>query len=31
LYGDMQPLTIGDAPSIIMGLQDEIRRSKEAR
>ncbi len=27
----MKPLTIADAPSIIMGLQDEIRRSEESR
>lgn len=27
----MKPLTIADAPSIILGLQDEIRRSEESR
>jgi len=27
----MKPLTIADSPSIIMGLQDEIRRSEESR
>jgi len=27
----MRPLTIANAPSIFMGLQDEIRRSTEAR
>ena len=27
----MQPLTITDAPTIVLGLQDEIRRSKESR
>ena len=27
----MKPLTIADAPSIIMGLQDEIRRSEDSR
>ena len=27
----MKPLTIADAPSIVMGLQDEIRRSEESR
>ena len=29
--GDMRPLTISDAPTIILGLQDEIRRSQESR
>ena len=27
----MKPLTISDAPNIILGLQDEIRRSEESR
>lgn len=27
----MKPLTIADAPTIVLGLQDEIRRSEEAR
>lgn len=27
----MKPLTIADAPTIILGLQDEIRRSEESR
>ena len=27
----MKPLTIRDAPTIILGLQDEIRRSQESR
>ena len=27
----MKPLTISDAPTIILGLQDEIRRSEESR
>lgn len=27
----MRPLTIADAPTIILGLQDEIRRSEESR
>jgi transposase len=27
----MKPLTIKDAPTIILGLQDEIRRSQESR
>src|SRR5580704_1382244 len=27
----MKPLTIADASSIVLGLQDEIRRSEEAR
>ena len=27
----MKPLTISDAPTIVLGLQDEIRRSEEAR
>lgn len=27
----MKPLTISDAPTIILGLQDEIRRSRESR
>src|SRR4030042_6541585 len=27
----MKPLTIQDAPTIILGLQDEIRRSQESR
>src|SRR5579872_3304748 len=28
---DMKPLTIADSPAIILGLQDEIRRSEESR
>ena len=27
----MKPLTIANSPSIILGLQDEIRRSEESR
>ena len=27
----MKPLTIADSPTIILGLQDEIRRSEESR
>ena len=27
----MKPLTIADAPTIVLGLQDEIRRSEESR
>jgi transposase len=27
----MKPLTIADAPTMVLGLQDEIRRSEEAR
>jgi transposase len=27
----MKPLTISDAPTIVLGLQDEIRRSEESR
>jgi hypothetical protein len=27
----MKPLTIADSPRIILGLQDEIRRSEESR
>jgi transposase len=27
----MRPLTIADAPTIVLGLQDEIRRSEESR
>lgn len=27
----MKPLTIADAPNIVLGLQDEIRRSEESR
>ena len=27
----MRPLTIVDAPTIVLGLQDEIRRSEESR
>ena len=27
----MRPLTIVDAPNIVLGLQDEIRRSEESR
>lgn len=27
----MKPLTISDAPTIVLGLQDEIRRSQESR
>ena len=27
----MRPLTIADSESIILGLQDEIRRSEESR
>ena len=27
----MKPLTIADAPSVILGLQDEIRRNPESR
>jgi transposase len=27
----MKPLTIADSPAIILGLQDEIRRSEESR
>ena len=27
----MRPLTIADAPKIVLGLQDEIRRSEESR
>jgi len=29
--GDMKPLSIVDAPTIVLGLQDEIRRSEESR
>jgi len=27
----MKPLTVADAPTIVLGLQDEIRRSEESR
>ena len=27
----MKPLTIADSPTIVLGLQDEIRRSEESR
>jgi hypothetical protein len=27
----MRPLTIADASAIVLGLQDEIRRSEESR
>ncbi len=27
----MKPLTIADSPTMILGLQDEIRRSEESR
>jgi len=27
----MKPLAIADSPTIILGLQDEIRRSEESR
>lgn len=27
----MKPLTIGDAEIVVLGLQDEIRRSEESR
>ena len=30
-HGDMKPLKIADAASIVLGLQDEIRRSEESR
>jgi len=30
-HGRMKPLTIADSPTIILGLQDEIRRSEESR
>lgn len=30
-HGAMKPLTIGDASNIVLGLQDEIRRSEESR
>jgi len=30
-HGGMKPLTIADSPTIILGLQDEIRRSEESR
>ena len=30
-HGDMKPLKIADATSIVLGLQDEIRRSEESR
>jgi transposase len=30
-HGFMKPLTIADAPNIVLGLQDEIRRSEESR
>lgn len=29
--GDMRPLTIDDAETVVLGLQDEIRRSEESR
>src|SRR5450759_3225375 len=31
LMEDMRPLTIADSATIILGLQDEIRRSEESR
>src|SRR3970040_964015 len=30
-HGDMRALTIADSATIILGLQDEIRRSEESR
>src|SRR3972149_7927837 len=30
-HGDMKPLKIADAASIVLGLQDEIRRSQDSR
>ena len=30
-HGAMKPLTIADASNIVLGLQDEIRRSEESR
>src|ERR1700690_2194233 len=30
-HGKMKPLAIADSPTIILGLQDEIRRSEESR
>jgi len=30
-HGDMKPLKIANAASIVLGLQDEIRRSEESR
>src|SRR3972149_8544216 len=30
-HGDMKPLKIADAASIVLGLQGEIRRSEESR
>lgn len=30
-HGDMKPLKIADAASMVLGLQDEIRRSEESR
>lgn len=31
LHGNVKPLTIAESESIILGLQDEIRRSEESR
>ncbi len=31
LHEDMRPLTIADAKGVVVGLQEEIRRSEESR